>query len=283
MDTWLKFAETFALNVSGKVDPNSSEKIADILIRNFKPSYLLDRFLGSGDFGTAVLVENRRTKEVEVIKLTTDAEEAAVSFALKLELDGMDDYLDHVIAIYDVRQVDDVELVNWRLGASLSVFLIRMELLDRVGLSSLVEKATLNSFVKRIKKEFQVMPSDLIALSRQAAKSRLVKASVELARVLDESEIQNLKEIAVGLRELHELKIYTVDPHSGNIGFTEEDGLLKLFDLGVSIGPKLKKTIKKIQNPRDEGWYFNTKRVDFECGWPVRPIHIPRKKIGVIK
>lgn len=147
-----------------------------------------------------------------------------------------------------------------RIGVTLSEWLpfVGVDREGRVG-SSVAERY--NTIVGSTKDKFRVWPTDLIVVSRTTARQRLKRAQEylieKLIRVAEEAKPGShyrvlASEIAFGLQELKDSKIYAVDVHTGNIGYTDRTGPrgYKIFDVGVSSSPRTKRTVV-LKNPAD--------------------------------
>jgi hypothetical protein len=199
--------------------------------------------LGDGSYGTAIDIGEGR-----VLKLTTDPEEVATSAALV----GRD--LVHVARIDGAYWLDDIYVIHPLSNIEVRIGAVILEKLDRVGFENTDDQHILNIVVNDIKKEFQVWPNNLEAVSRETARQRLKRASEaivgNLRAAVDDAASADVGEIADGVDELRALGIYIVDVHSRNIGFSEEDGVYKIFDVGVSSSPRRRKA-PTLRNPEE--------------------------------
>ena len=69
---------------------------------------------------------------------------------------------------------------------------------------------------------------------------RLASKTLEarLRDLADEQRDPIARAVADALRELRAHRVYSIDVHAGNIGYSHQDGVFKVFDIGSSSSPE---------------------------------------------
>lgn len=227
---------------SGESGPTQkSEMIAEIIGRNLGIDKVT-RILGEGSYGIAAAISRQLA-----LKLTSDPTEVEASAAIAGEI------ITGVVRVEGAWFVDDISVWNASVRMTLPVGVILVERLSSVGLGSKRDDEMLFEATYHAKRRHDVMPDQLDTLPRDEARRRLESASYDLAEALRQSALGEgaageegallalgespLASLADGVSALAERGIYVVDLHPRNVGYSEEDGEWKMFDLGVSSAP----------------------------------------------
>jgi len=224
--------------------------------------------LGGGNFGVAGVSAEDENK---VVKLTTDPEEVMAASVL------VGKRLIHVVEFFSAAYISDIRATNVWTGLRQRIGISVMERLDEVGVGT-AKHGLLDEIVERVKREFKVTPEQVMRMSSAMARERLAEASLELASRLQATGDNDLAELAEGVDELYAHGVYAVDFHPGNVGWSNRDGVYKVFDLGLSSAPKGFKP-KVLKNPR-EGCVV-TLMSEEDC-WPMHTISTPEHSVPVI-
>lgn len=203
--------------------------VADLLHRHFGLSRV--EFLGNGAYGAAA-----RTPDGRAIKLTTDEREVDAGVLLA----GKD--LPHVARI-ESSAMTPVEVYNGTEERDLAVGIIVLEALDRTGFQNKKAESDLNALVAEVSGIYKVSLFDVRNLPEEEAMKRLEGASKQLLIELEGSRYAEFREMAEGLKELHKIKLWAVDLHYQNVGWSDREQVYKLFDLGLwpkQVRPVLK-------------------------------------------
>lgn len=252
----IDFVAEFDAAVTEGMEQEEAEEIADLFRERFGNQ--VTKILGAGDFGLAGSLPNDR-----VLKLTTDPEDVAAAAAIKAQTEGA--AFRNVVDVFSACWVGNHKVVNAITQKEARIGAIVTEQLTYVGAGDTQDNSNLNRIVSATKKKFSVWPHQLSEISRSEAKRRLKRASESLSDELQSETSEALGDIANGLDELQGIGIYLVDVHSNNVGYSGEDNVYKIFDFGVSAGPK--KKIKICKNPA----------VTVEgSNWPARSITSPK-------
>ncbi len=273
------FAEEFlsdATDGTPKENKRLALDIAEIVGRNFGIHGVLQfenedgkLYLGGGAFGKAAI---SAVDENKVVKLTTDPEEVKASSIVL----GKD--LAHVVHFFEAAYIADVRVTHVETGLLQPVGITVMERLDSVGIKDRESGSRLTDITGDVKRRMGVEPIKIVFMSAARARQLLEPASRELSTLLRLENDADLNEIATGVEELHGHGVYAVDFHPGNVGWSNRDGVYKVFDLGISSSPKGVKP-KVLTNPRRDGVCVLIAPED--C-WPMRSISAPEHRVQVI-
>lgn len=198
--------------------PTRAAAIAELLGRHFGFSTV--HFLGSGAFGAAA-----RTPDGKALKLTTDEHEVDAGVILA----GKD--VPHVARI-EKAWMTPIKAYNGTEERDLPVGILVLEAFDQIGLPTFELRSELNTLVDEVAKMYQVYLWNLRDVPDGEIMKRLEGASKHLLGVLEASKHPEFQQMADGLRELHKIKLWAVDLHAQNVGFSDAEGVFKLFDLG---------------------------------------------------
>jgi hypothetical protein len=104
------------------------------------------------------------------------------------------------------------------------------------------EKQALTRAVFDFKDETQNRFEDFTGLSARAKREKLNGASLKLEdrlrRLADSGQAEEiLTDVAEALNELRGYGVFAIDVHGGNIGWDEEEGNYRVFDVGVGSPP----------------------------------------------
>lgn len=193
--------------------------IAELLGRHFNLKTV--EWLGSGAYGAAA-----RMPDGKAIKLTTDEREVDAGVFLA----GKD--LPHVARI-ESAAMTRIKVYNGMEERDLSVGVIVLEALAWTGLPNPALRIELNTLIDEVGSLYKVYLWDVRHLSEEEAMTRLEGASKHLLGVLEASPHPEFRQMAAGLRELHKVKLWAVDLHDQNMGWSRKDSVYKLFDLGL--------------------------------------------------
>ena len=193
--------------------------------------------LGAGSFGVAAAMQDGR-----VVKLTTDETEVAAGSVLK------DRNLAHVAHVYGAWFVRGVHADRWDLGTKGRVGMLiteRVSPLDyRVDAdgAGFGQGAEVTRVWKEVRRQFGASPESLAEMTHAESRKILRLASKTLeARLRDLADEQRdpiARAVADALRELRAHRVYSIDVHAGNIGYSHHDGVFKVFDIGSSSSPE---------------------------------------------
>lgn len=270
------FANDFFMGVTSKSEPEAKKaslKVAEIVGRNLGIHGVIEfnrdgrLVLGGGSFGVAGISAEDTEK---VVKLTTDPEEVAAASVLVGKM------VFHIVSFFEAALISKMKAMNINTGVEQPVGITVAERLDRVGCATVEGGRELNRIVDGVKREFGVEADAVIHMPPTVAKRRLMKAAPELVSRLRLSDINDLVEIAEGVEELMSFGIHAVDFHRGNVGFSDRDGVYKIFDIGLSSIKKSAKP-KVLLNPDGVEWQGNPGM----C-WPTHPISLPERMIPVL-
>lgn len=193
--------------------------IADILARNWGIRKV--RYLGLGDFGIAGILDDER-----VLKITTDRMEAA----LGLRLLGHD--LRYVANVDEVVSLKGIQIYNWNVREVLDVYALIVERIPGDVLQGRSEAKFMRDLISEIAHVYNVDHTDVERLPAEEAEERFKGASLHLVQVL-EGRPAPLGEIALALKELQALGLYTVDVNPENVAWDERREIWRVFDLGI--------------------------------------------------
>jgi hypothetical protein len=180
--------------------------------------------LGGGSFGMAGATQDGR-----VVKLTTDESEVEAGSVLRGQ------HLPHVVHIDGSWFVRRTRVVKWNTGVEHRVGMLLMERVEPVGAAPDGNAVTI--LWSKIRETYNATPWKLVKMSRADARATLYAASTALERQLRDVGSKLAVEVADGLHELRDHRVYGIDVHAGNIGFHRRDGVYKLFDIGSSSSP----------------------------------------------
>lgn len=228
--------------------------------------------LRGGSFGIAALLDGDPTK---VLKLTTDPEEVKAASVVAAKGSGAA----YVARVHVAAYVSDFRVEHIQTGMSQPVGVTVTERLDKVGMPTVRQADNLNWIVNTVKREFRVEADLLIRTSAAMARKRLMKASAALERRLQDTGDNDLAEIGVGVGELASMGVYAIDFHSGNVGFSNADGVHKVFDFGLSsLKAGMRPKVEMLQNPGGPEVLWNPA----DC-WPCRSISAPGHLVEVLR
>lgn len=199
--------------------PVRARAIADLLRRHFGLSRV--EFLGNGAYGVAA-----RTPDGKAIKLTTDEHEVDAGVLLA----GKD--LPHVARI-ERAAMTPIKVYNGTEERDLPVGIIVLEAFDRAGFLDRGLRTELNQLVDEVATLYQTYLWDIQDVPEDEVMKRLEGASKHLLGVLEDSDHPEFREMAEGLKELHKIKLWAVDLHDQNVGWSSTENVYKLFDLGL--------------------------------------------------
>jgi len=246
-----RMVETFfeAASDPAAWDEEFTEDVVRSIERNFGFKEV-EKVLGSGSFGTASVVDAsniilpvptvapvRPPVGKIVFKLTSDPEEVQAA------ANTIGKPMVNVATVFGAYYLSDYQIMGLHSGLEQQIGVVVLELLagTRItGPDKIVDNETLRRITKETKETYKVWPDQLEPLSRPSQRQRLKNAQEYLIEALDDEPSEALGEIANGLKELRTLGIYSVDIHPGNVGYTQE-GVHKIFDLGVSSSPRTKR------------------------------------------
>jgi len=255
------FVKYFIQDISGESESEDKiTELSDIIRRNLGVDQIED-VLGSGSFGAAASLDQDR-----VLKLTSDPQEvqAATNIWRNFEQGVI---LQHVARIYGAWYLSNYLIFNQTAKQRTRLGMVILERMDEVKTALDWRVAhSLRDVVERIKFKFKVWPNELQKITRAEARSRLSAAASELIILLESQAKYMLKkdpidfkevadqfnQIALGIKELFKLGIYGVDVHPGNIG-KSQDGVIKIFDIGVSSSPKTSPRV--VKNPDEQPYW----------------------------
>jgi hypothetical protein len=180
--------------------------------------------LGGGSFGMAGATQDGR-----VVKLTTDESEVEAGSVLRGQ------HLPHVVHIDGSWFVRRTRVVKWNTGVEHRVGMLLMERVEPIDQQLLGNDVTV--VWAKVREAYGAVPWKLVKMSRADARATLYAASTALERQLRDVGSKLAVEVADGLHELRDHKVYGIDVHAGNIGFHRRDGVYKLFDIGASSSP----------------------------------------------
>lgn len=180
--------------------------------------------LGGGSFGMAGATQDGR-----VVKLTTDESEVEAGSVLRGQ------HLPHVVRIDGSWFVRRTRAVKWNTGVEHRVGMLLMERVEPVGAAPDGNAVTI--VWSKVRETYNATPWKLVKMNRADARATLYAASKALERQLRDIGSKLSVEVADGLHELRDHKVYGIDVHAGNIGYSASDGVYKLFDIGASSSP----------------------------------------------
>lgn len=180
--------------------------------------------LGGGSFGMAGATQDGR-----VVKLTTDESEVEAGSVLRGQR------LPHVVHIDGSWFVRRTRAVKWNTGVEHRVGMLLMERVEPVGAAPDGNAVTI--VWSKVRETYNATPWKLVKMNRADARATLYAASKALERQLRDIGSKLAVDVADGLRELRDHKVYGIDVHAGNIGYSARDGVYKLFDIGASSSP----------------------------------------------
>lgn len=197
----------------------------------------LAEVLGRGSFGVAA-----RTADGHVVKLTADAAEVQVGATL------VGKRLSHVVGIYGAWYVRGMKLdaeAGWdaereeviRKPTRVGVIIEQLVSTDKEDVSER-ERQQLSHAVFDFKEATGNRFQDFQGLSARQKREKLEKASVSLGILLrDDGRSALMLDVAQALVELRAEGIYAIDVHGGNVGWDEQVGHYRVFDVGVGSPP----------------------------------------------
>ena len=188
------------------------------------------KILGSGDFGTAFLLESGR-----VLKLTFDLNE--IDIAKKLSNNR--NWFKYVMNYYNVGELKDVPDYKYFL------------LMDYVNPLSELEKATINHVYKpllQFSKSFykSIFSPQLLDYVLDQFSIKKIKDNY-LLNLYTQSQIDKMKELAIDFiphiqNIAKDLKLHHIeqcDFHAGNLGWNEDQSKLIIFDITRPYKPHM--------------------------------------------
>jgi hypothetical protein len=189
--------------------------------------------LGAGSFGIAAAMQDGR-----VVKLTSDESEVAAGSVLKGQR------LTHVARIDGSWFVRGVEVQHWELRSTtrsgMRAGILISERVAPIDYKSGQGQA-ITDIHRAVRARYGASPESLAEMTHAEARKMLRLASRELERRLrdlaDEASDPIARAVANALRELRSHGVYSIDVHAGNIGYSHEGGVFKVFDIGSSSSP----------------------------------------------
>lgn len=217
------FVAEFLQDVSGGVwTPSILTDIANVIKDDYGIQEI-QKWLGQGSFGAAGAIGNDR-----VLKLTTDPEEINTSHYL------VGHTLPNVVRIYAACYVEGIQVYHEVMDRMLRVGLVIMERLESIGTGDAYLDDILGLAVDEVKDEHRAWTDSLAKLPRREARATLIRASDDLAHELLKADDPAFTQIATAILDLYSQGVYWIDAHHKNVGYSAEDGVFKVFDLGVS-------------------------------------------------
>lgn len=222
-----EFALYFIRNVSAIYEEDEQQAAAGvlgaILTRNLEIRTVT--LLGKGAFGAAGGHRNH------VLKITSDATEPLAAWQL------LGKKLRHVVRFYEAATIEGFTIVrDLGEGGEVPVGIVLSEKLDSVGLED-GQDDTLSRVVSETKKEFGIFDLNWDDFTTEEARDAIKDAAIALEERLFADFSGAIREIALGLEELRSHDVYVIDVHAKNVGYDRDEGVHKIFDVGLASSP----------------------------------------------